>query len=61
MGSQESELMMDLLKELASIKEQDAKHQMNPSQAELEAHKQRRQRREEITELMKSLAEQTKQ
>jgi hypothetical protein len=60
MDSDTSEKVMTLLKELAVLKEQNKEYEANTSKAEQEAHRLRQQRHEEITEEIKSLAEQKK-
>lgn len=60
MGSETSEQVMTLLKELAVLKGQDKDYETNPSEAEHEAYRVRQQRHEEITQEIKSLAEQKK-
>ena len=57
MGSEASDQVMALLKELASLKEQDSRCGGNPSESEQEAHRVRQKRHDEITQNIKALAE----
>jgi hypothetical protein len=57
MGSQTSEQVMALLKELAILKQQDTSGDSNPSQAQPDACRLRQQRHDEITAELKKLAE----
>lgn len=59
MGSETSELVMALLKELATIKELDKAYEANPTEGEREAYRLRRQRHEEITSEIKGLAQES--
>jgi hypothetical protein len=58
MGSETSERMMTLLKELSVLKELDKEHDASSDQAEQEACRQRQQRQEEIAREIKEVAEQ---
>lgn len=60
MGSETSEQVMALLKELAMLKELDKAYEANPIESEHEAYRVRQQRHEEITAEIKALAEQSK-
>lgn len=56
MGSETSEQVMALLKELAMLKELDKAYEANPTEGEHEAYRLRKQRHEEITAEIKGLA-----
>lgn len=56
MGSETSEQVMALLKELATLKELDKAYEANPAEGEHEAYRLRRQRHDEITAEIKGLA-----
>ena len=60
MGSETSEQVMELLKELAMLKELDTEYEANPTEGNYEAHRVRQQRHEEITAEIKALAKQSK-
>ena len=60
MGSETSEQVMALLKELAVLKELDKAYEANPTEGDYEAHRVRRQRHQEITAEIKALAQQRK-
>lgn len=60
MGSETSEQVMALLKELAMLKEQDKVYEANPTEGNYEEHRVRQQRHEEITAEIKALAKQSK-
>ena len=60
MSTQESDQMMALLQELSLMKEMDARFEANPTESEREAHQLRQQRKEEISEEMKALAQKRK-
>jgi len=60
MGSETSEQVMALLKELAMLKELDTEYEANPTEGDYEAHRVRQQRHEEITAEIKALAKQSK-
>jgi hypothetical protein len=58
MGSQESEHVLTLLNELSMLKVLDTEYESGPkTEPERKAHRRRRQRHQEITERIKSLAE----
>lgn len=59
MGSESSELVMALLKELATLKELDKAYEANPTEGEHEAYRLRRLRHDEITSEIKGLAKQS--
>lgn len=61
MGSETSEQVMALLKEIAVLKELDKAYEANPTEAEHEAYRVRQQRHEEITAEIKALAKQNKE
>lgn len=56
MGSETSEQVMVLLKELAMLKELDKAYEANPTAGEHEAYRERQQRHQEITAEIKALA-----
>lgn len=60
MGSETSEQVMALLKELAVLKELDKAYEANPTEDEHEAYRVRQQRHDEITVQIKALAEQSR-
>jgi hypothetical protein len=60
LSSEESDQVLALLQELAMLKEADAAFEANPAESEREAHRLRQQRREDIGEEIKALAEQKK-
>ena len=60
MGSETSEQVMALLKELAMLKELDKSHEANPTEVEHEAYRVRQERHGEITAEIKALAKETK-
>jgi hypothetical protein len=60
MGSESSEQVLALLGELSVLKELNQKYEASPSATEEEAHRQRQQRHEEITQEIKALAERKK-
>jgi len=60
MGSDASEQVMALLSELAGLKELDKKYEADPVESDREAYRLRQLRLEEITQEIKSLAEQKK-
>lgn len=61
MGSETSEQVMALLKELAMLKELDKSYEANPTEGEHEAYRLRQQRHGEIAAEIKALAKQTKE
>ena len=61
MGSETSEQVMTLLKELALLKELDRQYEAEPNETEREAYRVRQQRHEEITTELKALAKQRKE
>ena len=58
MGSETSEQVMELLKELAVLKELDKAYEANPTEGEHEAYRVRQKRHAEITAEIKALAKQ---
>lgn len=60
MGSDASEQVMAVLTELAGLKELNRQYEANPIEADREAYRLRQIRLEEITQEIKSLAEQKK-
>ena len=61
MGSDKSVQVLTLLKEISVLKELDIEYQAGlKTQSEQDAHRQRQQRHQEITEEIKALAEQKK-
>lgn len=58
MGSEASEEMMALLKELSVLKELDKEHDASSDQTEQEACRQRQKRQEEIAREIKEVADQ---
>ncbi len=60
MGSETSEQVMALLKELAVLKELDKAYEANPTGDEHDAYRVRQQRHGEITAEIKALAEQSR-
>lgn len=61
MSSYESELVLNLLKELSVLKELDSEYEdSRKTESEREAHRLRQQRHHEIAEEIKALAEQKK-
>ena len=60
MGSDASEQVMALLSELAGLKELNQKYEADPVESDREAYRLRQLRLEEITQEIKSLAEQKK-
>lgn len=61
MGSETSEQVMALLKELALIKELDKSYEANPTEVDHQAYRLRQQRHEEITAEIKALAKGSKE
>lgn len=60
MGTETSEQVLALLKELAMLKELDKSYEANPNEDEHEAYRVRQERHGEITAEIKALAEQSK-
>jgi hypothetical protein len=60
MGSEASERVVALLREISGLKELNNQYEANPTESEREAHRLRQVRHEEITQEIKALAEQTK-
>jgi hypothetical protein len=60
MGSETSEQVMALLKEIAMLKELDKSYEASPNEAEHDAYRVRQQRHEEICAEIKALAKETK-
>jgi hypothetical protein len=61
MGSDTSEQVMTLLTELAVLKKQNEEYEANPSEAEQGEHRLRQERQKQITDEIKSLAEEKKE
>jgi hypothetical protein len=60
-GSETSEQVMALLKELAVFKELDKAYEANPTESEHKAYRARQQRHDEITAEIQALAKQRKE
>jgi hypothetical protein len=60
MGSESSDQVLALLKELAVLKEKNQHYEANPSEAERDEYRVRQLRHEEIAEEIKALAESKK-
>ena len=60
MGSETSDQMVALLQELSALKELKRQSEANPSESDQEALREQDRRHEEITQEMKTLAQQKK-
>ena len=60
MGTETSEQVMVLLKELSVLKELDTEFENRPTESQRDEHQLRQQRKEEIVQAIKTLADQKK-